>query len=1181
MSDMKKKIVFLPYDFDTAIGTNNEGSLVFGYSLEDIDQVGGANVFNGQDSVLWTLLRDQFYPELKEMYKQLRSQGKLSYAGIEKAFEDHQAVWPEALFNEDAYYKYLAPLVESGSEAYLSMLQGSKAEQRKWWLYNRFRYMDSKYNAGDALTDVITLRGYAKANVTLTPYADIYPTVKFGSYLVQCRGVRNTAYTLVCPLDTVNDTEIYIYSASQLADIGDLSGLKVGYAEFVYATRIGTLKVGSNATGYTNPNLLTLYPGNSKLLKIVDARNCTNFGTGEQKNLDLSGCSNIEEVYLDGTAVLGCSLPNGGYLKKLHLPGTITNLTILNQGGITEFVCPDYSHITTLNLEATSSAVDIADIAADIATGCRVRLFNFYWSFEDLDDAWYFMELFDGCTGIDEHGQTVATPQIFATIHVPSATGDDIAAFRAAYPDITLVADTVTYWVKYYSWDGLTLLNTETVASGGTAVGYTEPSRTSTAQYDYTAVGWSFDMDSQTASSGALDNVTANRTLYAAYSRTLRSYTIAFVNALVDGGQTLQSSSVPYGTTPSYTGSTPTSTRPYYEFESWTPTIVPVTGDATYTAVYENTGVTITYMNGDVVFATETLARGGNGNGPSTNPTKSPTPQYIYTFAGWNANSSASSPDPDALKNVQADRTVYAIYTETVQTYTITYVRAAEDGGGTLQTLTNVAYGTIPLYTGATPTSTRPDYVFKGWTPAVAPVTGDQTYTAVFADSSSQTRKVINRTIVNAEDDELMAVGDNAFRLCYSLKTASFASATYIGSMAFAYCSSLTTMYFPAVTSIGQSAFAGCAKLQTASFSACTNIGSNAFQNCTSLTTASFSACQSIGYAAFSGCTYLTNVSFPVAISISANAFANCRSLTTVSFPVATSINNGIFSGCSKLTTASFTVATSIGDNMFANCQRLTTVSFPVATRIGSNAFQNCYSLTTVSFPSVTSIGNYAFQNCISLTTVSFPAVTSIGSSAFQNCSSLVTASFPSVKNIYSNAFSNCYNLTTISFPAATNISGGAFYCCSNLITASFPSVTSIGNYAFCSCSKLTTASFPVVTSIGGSAFQNCYDLINVFFPAAKTIVGNTFQSCSNLTSVSFPACTSIGGNTFANCSNLTTTIFGNESSIVYLGNSNAFNGTHSTLAIYVPDALVTNYKVATNWSFYSSRIKGISELPS
>ena len=64
------------------------------------------------------------------------------------------------------------------------MLQGAKAEQRKWWLYNRFRYMDSKWNAGDALRQVIQLRGYAKADVTLTPYTDIYPTVKYASYLV-------------------------------------------------------------------------------------------------------------------------------------------------------------------------------------------------------------------------------------------------------------------------------------------------------------------------------------------------------------------------------------------------------------------------------------------------------------------------------------------------------------------------------------------------------------------------------------------------------------------------------------------------------------------------------------------------------------------------------------------------------------------------------------------------------------------------------------------------------------------------------------------------------------------------------------------------------------------------------------------------------------------------------------
>lgn len=180
---MKKKIVWLLYDADTAIGINNEGSLVFSYNLEDIDTTeGGAEVFNGQQSVFWKNLREMFPSELKSMYQNLRSKGVLSYAKVEKAFEDHQAKWPEAIFNEDAWFKYLAPLEEKGSAAYLSMLQGSKAEQRKWWLYNRFKYIDSKYNAGDSLTDVVTLRAYAKSDIAITPYADVYATVKYGSY---------------------------------------------------------------------------------------------------------------------------------------------------------------------------------------------------------------------------------------------------------------------------------------------------------------------------------------------------------------------------------------------------------------------------------------------------------------------------------------------------------------------------------------------------------------------------------------------------------------------------------------------------------------------------------------------------------------------------------------------------------------------------------------------------------------------------------------------------------------------------------------------------------------------------------------------------------------------------------------------------------------------------------------
>ena len=75
---MNKKIVFLPYDMDTAIGINNEGSLVFSYNLEDIDHTeSGADIYNGQQSVLWKNLREMFPEELRAI--QLRIQSKILF----------------------------------------------------------------------------------------------------------------------------------------------------------------------------------------------------------------------------------------------------------------------------------------------------------------------------------------------------------------------------------------------------------------------------------------------------------------------------------------------------------------------------------------------------------------------------------------------------------------------------------------------------------------------------------------------------------------------------------------------------------------------------------------------------------------------------------------------------------------------------------------------------------------------------------------------------------------------------------------------------------------------------------------------------------------------------------------------------------------------------------------------
>ena len=568
---------------DTAIGTNNEGSLVFGYSLEDTDTVDGADVFNGQGSVLWCNLRDAFPVEVVQMYQTLRSTAGLNYGMVEQRYESHQAKWPEAIWNEDAWFKYITPLTDPDpgkepTDLYLPMLQGSKAEQRKWWLFNRFKYMDSKWNAGDALSQRIQLRGYAKANITVTPYSDIYPTVQYGSYFVSERGEHGQPTTLVCPLDNVNDTEIYVYSAPQLQSVGDLSGLKVGLADFSQATKLTSVVVGSSASGYTNPNLTSLSVGTNNLLATVDARNCTNLaGT-----VDLSGAKNIEHVYLAGTKVAACSLPVGGILKTLQLPSTVTNLTIRNQPNITTFALPDTSNITTLWVENCGDAIPVFDILDGMPANSRVRVVGFTALASTTSDVEDFFDLLDTMRGVDGNKAEAA-----GTISgLGSITGAWLKQMHDRYPDIEIGYEHITSTLTYRTWDGLTVLSTETIQDGGDGTYAGTPTRSSTAQYDYAFAGWSTYMDQYQADPDATKHITYDRDVYAAYLRTEKTFTVYFYN----GSTLLQTvQNVPYGGTATYTGTTPVSPDGGpgdFQFTGWSPSNENVTANRSCYAQY-------------------------------------------------------------------------------------------------------------------------------------------------------------------------------------------------------------------------------------------------------------------------------------------------------------------------------------------------------------------------------------------------------------------------------------------------------------------------------------------------------------------------------------------------------------------------------------------------------------------
>ena len=215
-----------------------------------------------------------------------------------------------------------------------------------------------------------------------------------------------------------------------------------------------------------------------------------------------------------------------------------------------------------------------------------------------------------------------------------------------------------------------------------------------------------------------------------------------------------------------------------------------------------------------------------------------------------------------------------------------------------------------------------------------------------------------------------------------------------------------------------------------------------------------------------------------------------------------------------------------------------------------------------------------------SITEISSSSATSIGTMAFIACSSLTTVDFPVVTSIDEYAFTSCSSLTTADFPAATFIGKNSFASCTSLTTADFPVATATGESAFENCTSLTTVDFPAALLIGIGSFASCISLTTVKFPAAKFIEASAFSECSSLTTADFPAATSISNNAFAYCNALKALLLrGNN--VCNLQNANAFNSTPIASGngyIYVPSALIEQYKVATNWSTYASQFRALED---
>ena len=154
--------------------------------------------------------------------------------------------------------------------------------------------------------------------------------------------------------------------------------------------------------------------------------------------------------------------------------------------------------------------------------------------------------------------------------------------------------------------------------------------------------------------------------------------------------------------------------------------------------------------------------------------------------------------------------------------------------------------------------------------------------------------------------------------------------------------------------------------------------------------------------------------------------------------------------------------------------------------------------------------------------------------------------------------------------------------------------VTTLKPYAFGGCASLTKAVFKNVTSMGTEVFANCSALTELQLPALET--GGHLSFIASLKEISLPSY--VSELNFYGCKSLTKVDGGNASSLkqfafyqtalktLILRKTDGictmpYAGTvGGGVKVYVPSALLAEYKAASNWSAIANNIYAIEDYP-
>ena len=384
------------YDMDTAAGIDNNGELIFPYGKEDTDdRIDGdptsGKVFNGAGSVFWARLRDNFTSDITSAFTSADA-SCFNADNLIAEFDRVQNCYPEAIWRLDVERKYIRSFTgDDGSTEdhpepiYLTrkntrflgdMMQGRKKYQRRQWIKDQGVYFGSKYKMLNVMDNQFDMVCYTIANqnvmanwdLTITPYQDMYINVEYAETpITPIRAKANVPVEIDCPFTSMNESRVRIYGADyiralagkpikneqgEIIGANSLASFYFRGNDFNHTNKLRELYIGSPDSTYTNSQFVTLNLNeNSPILEVLDLQNCN----GLSGTLDVSGCTSLKTVNVEGTSYSSVDLPSSTGIVNLYLPETINRLVLTAA-----------KNLTNLTMRARGSEVNSVDNLTEI-----------------------------------------------------------------------------------------------------------------------------------------------------------------------------------------------------------------------------------------------------------------------------------------------------------------------------------------------------------------------------------------------------------------------------------------------------------------------------------------------------------------------------------------------------------------------------------------------------------------------------------------------------------------------------------------------------------------------------------------------------------------------------------------------------------------------------------------------